>query len=49
MIPERSTGPLISNFFVEKLEGKEEEAVAESEEQLRAAVKAVVHCDMTQD
>ena len=37
------------NFFVEKLEGKEEEAVAESEEQLRAAVKAVVHCDMTQD
>ena len=37
------------NLFVGKLEGKEEEAVAESEEQLRAAVKAVVQCDMTQD
>ena len=37
------------NFFARELLGGGEEAVAESEQKLRAAVKAVVQCDMTQD
>ena len=37
------------NFFAKELKRTGEKGVAESEQQLRAAVKAVVQCDMTQD
>ena len=37
------------NYLVKEVEGKGDEEVANSEKQLRAALKAVVHCDMMQD
>ena len=37
------------SFVVEELEGKGEEEVVERQEQVRKLVKAVVHCDLTQD
>ena len=37
------------SFVVKELEGKGEEEVVERQEQVRKLVKAVVHCDLTQD
>ena len=37
------------HFVVKELEGKRESEVEERQEQVRKLVKAVVHCDLTQD
>ena len=37
------------SFVVKELEGKGEEEVVERQEQVRKLVKALVHCDLTQD